>query len=46
MNSDLVYKIASSPEEFEQIHQLNYRTFVEEIPQHKPNNEKKLVAKW
>jgi len=26
------YKIASEEWEFEQIHRLNYRTFVEEIP--------------
>jgi len=37
------YKIANKQQEFEKIHQLNYKTFVEEIPQHPENNEKKLV---
>src|SRR5438105_3881187 len=32
----LIYKIASEAREFEQIHALNYRTFVDEIPQHAP----------
>lgn len=31
------FKIASEPAEFEQIHRMNYRTFVEEIPQHQPD---------
>jgi aspartate aminotransferase-like enzyme/GNAT superfamily N-acetyltransferase len=31
------FKIATEPSEFEQIHRLNYRTFVEEIPQHAPD---------
>ena len=30
----LVFKFATEEWEFEQIHRLNYRTFVEEIPQH------------
>lgn len=42
----VAYKAASDPGEFEQIHALNYRTFVEEIPQHPPNNERKLVDKF
>jgi aspartate aminotransferase-like enzyme len=37
------FKIAKHDDEFEQIHRLNYQIFVEEIPQHAPNNEKKLV---
>jgi hypothetical protein len=41
--STLQFKIASEPDEFRQIRQLNYRTFVEEIPQHQPNNEGELV---
>lgn len=45
-NSQLTFKIASLTSEFEQIHQLNYRTFVEEIPQHPPNTEKKLIDKF
>ena len=28
-----IYKLADEPREFELIHALNYRTFVEEIPQ-------------
>src|SRR5437867_3438002 len=45
MNSDqsLTFKIASEESEFEQIYQLNYRTFVEEIPQHEPNPAGSLV---
>ena len=39
-------KVASNPEEFEQIHRLNYRTFVEEIPQHPPNAERRLVDRF
>jgi aspartate aminotransferase-like enzyme len=39
-------KIASEPREFEQIHRLNYLTFVEEIPQHTPNSERRLVDKY
>ena len=30
----LVFKVANEDWEVEQIHRLNYRTFVEEIPQH------------
>ena len=37
------YKIASIASEFEQIHRLNYRTFVEEIPQRAPNASRRLV---
>ena len=36
-------KIASEDWELEQVHALNYRTFVEEIPQHSPNPEQRLV---
>lgn len=39
----LVFKLASQPWEFEQVSQLNYQTFVEEIPQHSPNSGKTLV---
>ena len=42
----LRFKIASEPWEFEQIHRLNYRTFVEEIPQHQPNPVRTLVDKF
>lgn len=41
-----VYKIAETDAEFEQIHRLNYATFVEEIPQHHPTAEKRLVDKF
>jgi aspartate aminotransferase-like enzyme/GNAT superfamily N-acetyltransferase len=42
----LVFKVAETPEEFEQIHRLNYRAFVEEIPQHPPNPERRLVDRF
>jgi hypothetical protein len=42
----LCFKVASEPAEFEQIHRLNYQTFVEEIPQHPPNLERRLVDKF
>ncbi|WP_010676328.1 aminotransferase class V-fold PLP-dependent enzyme [Bacillus timonensis] len=41
-----VYKIARTKQEFSQIHRLNYKTFVEEIPQHDKNEEKMLVDKF
>ncbi len=45
-SASLVFKIASEDWQFEQIHRLNYQTFVEEIPQHKHNAEHKLVDKF
>jgi aspartate aminotransferase-like enzyme len=42
----LQFKIASEESEFEQIHQLNYKTFVEEIPQHQPSTTPRLVDKF
>ena len=42
----LKFKIASEPWEFEAIHRLNYKTFVEEIPQHARNAEERLVDKF
>lgn len=42
----LQFKIASEDWEFEQIHQLNYKTFVEEIPQHQPSTTPRLVDKF
>jgi len=39
----LRFKVANEDAEFEQIHRLNYRTFVEEIPQHERNPERRLV---
>jgi aspartate aminotransferase-like enzyme len=43
MNRELVFKIATEPHEFESIHELNFRTFVEEIPQHPANDRGRLV---
>lgn len=42
----LQFKIASRPAEFEQIHRLNYRIFVEEIPQHEPNADGTLIDRF
>jgi GNAT superfamily N-acetyltransferase len=44
--ASLTYKIAETEDEFEQIFRLNYETFVEEIPQHERNAEKRLVDKF
>ncbi|MFB4212135.1 GNAT family N-acetyltransferase [Shouchella sp. JSM 1781072] len=44
--SDLYVKIADENNEFEQIYQLNYQTFVEEIPQHLPNSQEKLIDRF
>lgn len=43
---NIICKIAAEPDEFEQIHQLNYQTFVEEIPQHKQNENQHLIDKF
>ncbi len=42
----MIIKPATELNEFLQIHQLNYKTFVEEIPQHQQNPEEKLVDKF
>jgi GNAT superfamily N-acetyltransferase len=42
----LIFKVADQPWEFEQIYRLNYKTFVEEIPQHSPNPQKALIDRW
>lgn len=42
----LVFKFASEDWEFEEIHRLNYRTFVEEIPQHQRSPSHRLVDKF
>lgn len=42
----LRFKIASEPGEFDQIRRLNYKTFVEEIPQHGPNRQRALVDRF
>src|SRR5437660_6332207 len=41
----LVFKFATEDWEFEEIHRLNYKTFVEEIPQHKASPAHRLVDK-
>jgi aspartate aminotransferase-like enzyme len=42
----LTFKFAAEDWEFEQIHRLNYKTFVEEIPQHQPSASPRLVDKF
>src|SRR5580700_9614323 len=47
MNQEpLTFKVATEDWEFEQVHQLNYKTFVEEIPQHQPSTSQRLVDKF
>src|SRR5271169_4262254 len=46
MRSPLVFKFATEDREFEQIHRLNYKTFVEEIPQHQRSPTQRLVDKF
>ena len=45
-SAEYIYKVATEDWEIEQIHRLNYRTFVEEIPQHAPNQEERLVDRF
>jgi predicted N-acetyltransferase YhbS len=40
------FKVADAPAEFEQIFRLGYETFVEEIPQHAPNAERRHVDRF
>ena len=42
----LVFKFAAEDWEFEEIHRLNYKTFVEEIPQHHASPTHRLVDKF
>jgi aspartate aminotransferase-like enzyme len=42
----LTFKFATEDWEFEQIHRLNYKTFVEEIPQHHPSPTQRLVDRF
>ena len=42
----LTFKAATEDWEFEQIHRLNYKTFVEEIPQHQASASQRLVDKF
>jgi aspartate aminotransferase-like enzyme/GNAT superfamily N-acetyltransferase len=46
METETTFKIATTADEFDQIHRLNYRTFVEEIPQHAPNPDGRHVDKF
>jgi aspartate aminotransferase-like enzyme len=46
MTEPLRYKIANSASEFEAIHRLNHRTFVEEIPQHPADPLGRLVDRF
>lgn len=42
----LQFKLANEEWEFDAIHGLNYRTFVEEIPQHPPNPQRRLIDRF
>lgn len=42
----MIYKIANTEEEYNQIFKLNYSTFVDEIPQHNENDSRILVDKF
>jgi aspartate aminotransferase-like enzyme len=42
----LVFKTADHPDEFDAIHRLNHRTFAEEIPQHDPHPDGRLVDRF
>ena len=42
----LTYKVATEAWEFELISELNYATFVEEVPQHDPNLSRRLVDRF
>ncbi|AIF43083.1 aminotransferase class V-fold PLP-dependent enzyme [Virgibacillus sp. SK37] len=44
--TSILYKLADDKAEIDQIHQLNYETFVEEIPQHERNNTRILVDRF
>ena len=45
-DSGLVFKPATEPWEFEEISQLNYASFVEEVPQHPANDDRALVDQF
>ncbi|PHB61424.1 GNAT family N-acetyltransferase, partial [Bacillus toyonensis] len=42
----IIYKIADQAWEFESIHKLNYKTFVEEIPQHEETEERFRIDRF
>jgi len=44
--AQMTFKVASEEREFEQVHELNYSTFVEEIPQHEVNSARRLVDQY
>jgi len=44
--NNYIVKVADKQDEFNQIYDLNYKTFVEEIPQHEQNERKKLIDKF
>ena len=46
MPGALRYKVADTDGEFEAIHQLNHRTFAEEIPQHRRDPDGRLVDRF
>lgn len=45
-SAPFVFKVASKDCEFAQIHRLNHRTFVEEIPQHDATSDMLLVDRF
>jgi predicted N-acetyltransferase YhbS len=45
-DQSVAFRLAREAWEFEAIHRLNYETFVEEIPQHQPNAERRLVDRF
>lgn len=44
--SRIVYKVAGTSEEFEQIFRLNHATFAVEIPQHPPRPDARLIDRF
>lgn len=48
LKQSIVYKVADrhDVDEMRQIHELNYETFVEEIPQHAVNESRQLIDKF
>ena len=42
----LLYKVAETADEFRQIHELNYRTFVDEVGQHPPNRKRRRIDRF
>ena len=45
-DSGLVFKKATESWEFEEIYQLNYASFVEEVPQHPANDDRALIDQF